>query len=145
MPGEHYTTPLNVTEVKDKDSRNVLKMAIESGRLKVKEPSAGSVRTIKRKMREIGEIDLSLTDIYVLALAYELRAILFTDDYAVQNLASYLGLKWERVRDKRISKKRRYVVFCPICKREYTGQGLNRCPYCGVKLRKKVVEEGEIA
>ena len=145
MPGEHYTTPLNVAEVKDKESRKVLEMAIGSGRLIVREPSRASVNVIKRKVKEIGEIGLSTTDIYVLALAYELKAILLTDDYAVQNVASHLGLRWEKVRDRGIERKRKYIIYCPVCKREFTGQGLDKCPYCGVKLRKRVVEEGEIA
>ncbi len=143
MPGEHFTTSLNLKEVKDRESRRVVEMALESGRLKVRDPSPKSVKIVSKIAEKIGEIDLSNTDISVLALAYELNAILLTDDYAVQNVASHLGLRWERVRDKGIGKIRKYVVYCPICKREYTGQGIHVCPYCGVKLRKKIAEEGE--
>ena len=62
-------------------------------------PAGESVEFVKSKAIETGELEeLSDADIEVLALAYELKATLFTDDYNLQNIARFLGLEFKTLK-----------------------------------------------
>ena len=99
--GEFLTVREVINEMKDFASRTKTQAAIESNQLKVKMPSADSVKKIKsfdarRK--------LSKTDLSVLALALdEQPCILITDDYAVQSVAKQLKIDFKGVAFKEIN------------------------------------------
>ncbi|ALU11515.1 Nucleotide binding protein PINc [Ignicoccus islandicus DSM 13165] len=136
--GENYTTPLNLKEVRDKESKNFLSIYIE--KLKVVEPEAKFLRIVKEKSEELGE-NLSDADVAVLALALQLRATLLSDDYGVLNVASELGIPWKTVRTKGISERRKWVWYCPNCGRTFE-RHLRECPACGSPLRRRSISFG---
>ncbi|AFK22759.1 type II toxin-antitoxin system VapC family toxin [Pyrococcus sp. ST04] len=133
---EGYTTPKVVEEIKDRESRVFLEGLIASGKVKIVEPSKESVKKVKSVARETGELEeLSEADIEVLALAYELRAIVFSDDYNVQNVASFLGLKFKTTK-RGIKRKIKWVYVCIGCGRKFKELPPGGvCPDCGSPLK----------
>jgi UPF0271 protein len=70
----------------------------------------------------------------VLAKALEYRAVLATDDYALQNVALHLGLKIEPIGQPRIKRLLKHVQRCQGCGSKFEGEA---CPDCGTPARKK--------
>ena len=98
------TVPSVVEELKSSESKLRFDLAREQG-LGVELPSREALERVAEvsgvsKDRE----ELSLTDVDVLAKAYDLKeeAVLLTDDYAVQNVANILGIKVEPVVQKKL-------------------------------------------
>ncbi|ABU81843.1 NOB1 family endonuclease [Ignicoccus hospitalis] len=133
MPGENYTTPLNLKEVKDKDSKDALKRY--EAKLKVMEPDKAYVIKVKKRCEELGE-RLSETDVAVVALALQLHATLLSDDYGVLNVAKSFGLEARSVRTKGIGGVIKWVNYCPFCRKEYP-PWVKVCPDCGSVLRRR--------
>jgi UPF0271 protein len=81
--------------------------------------------------------ELSATDIDVLAkaLEYGKDAVLLTDDYAVQNTASVLGIRVMPVVQKKIRDVLEWEKECFGCRRRFPNGDI--CPVCGSQLNKK--------
>ncbi|HLH45290.1 MAG TPA: hypothetical protein VKV31_00775 [bacterium] len=86
---------------------------------------------------------LSETDLSLIGLALQLRKTegrpveLFTDDYALTNVARFLGLKHSFVGLRKEGfNVITWVWFCPSCHRVYFN-GERVCPDCGTKLKRK--------
>lgn len=93
LPGNHYTTPQVVMEVRDKESKERLQRVLEAGRLCIIAPSR-----ITAGGRGLSEADRS-----ILSLALELReegasVVLVTDDYALQKEARARGIEYMPVK-----------------------------------------------
>ncbi|ALM75157.1 type II toxin-antitoxin system VapC family toxin [Thermococcus barophilus] len=133
---EGYTTPKVTEEVKDPESKLFLESLISAGKVKVLVPSKESIEVIKTKALETGELDeLSEADIEVLALAYELKAVLFTDDYNLQNIAKTLGIRFKTLK-RGIRKVIRWRYVCIGCNKKFKREppeGI--CPDCGSPVR----------
>ena len=131
--GDAMTVPQVLDEVKSKSA--VVEALLNAGRIQIAEPSEKSVKIVEDVAKRMGEIrKLSRTDILVLALAYETRGKLITDDFHVQNVAKEVGITYEPVTEE-IKKKIKWVRRCSRCGRKipesYKG---SRCPYCGGKI-----------
>jgi len=89
-------------EVRDSESRRVLEMMVATGKLEVVEVSPGEARRVLRRLPARLARKLSLPDASLLHLALSLegcgRVVVATDDYALQEAASLLGLGVVRVR-----------------------------------------------
>ncbi|HDG64333.1 type II toxin-antitoxin system VapC family toxin [Thermococcus sp.] len=133
---EGVTTPKVIGEVKDPESRLLLESLISAGKVKVMVPSKDSIEKIKEKALETGELgELSDADIEILALAYELKGELFTDDYNLQNIATLLGLKFRTLK-KGIKKVIKWRYVCVGCGKKFETQPPDDvCPDCGSKVR----------
>jgi rRNA maturation endonuclease Nob1 len=86
---EIYVVPEVFHEVKSKD--------LTPFNIKVVEPKKETIEFIKKTIKKKSAIflkKLSETDIKILALAYELKLPVATDDYRIQNALKYLGLKF---------------------------------------------------
>ena len=133
---EGVTTPKVVEEVKDPESRLFLESLISAGKVRVLVPSGESLEAVMEAARRTGELgELSEADIEVLALAYELKASLFTDDYNLQNIARTLGIKFKTLK-RGIRKVIRWRYVCIGCGRKFESrppEGI--CPDCGSPLR----------
>ena len=133
---EGITTPKVIEEVKDPESRLLLESLISAGKVRVMVPSKDSIEKIKEKALETGELgELSDADIETLALAYELKGELFTDDYNLQNIATLLGLKFRTLK-KGIKKVIKWRYVCVGCGKKFETQPPDDvCPDCGSKVR----------
>ncbi|WP_048055281.1 type II toxin-antitoxin system VapC family toxin [Pyrococcus sp. NA2] len=133
---EGYTTPRVIEEVRDRESRIFLESLISAGKVKVVEPSREAIKIIKDIAIKTGELEeLSEADIEVLALAYELKAEIFTDDYNVQNIARILGLRFRTLKRgiKKVIKWQYICIGCGRKFREKPPEGI--CPDCGSPVK----------
>lgn len=94
------------------------------------------VKTAACKTKDV--TDLSETDIDVLAKALEYKetCFLLTDDFAVQNVASFLGIKIHPVSQASIQDEIIWQRQCVGCFRHFRDGEM--CPVCGSALRKKM-------
>lgn len=139
-----WTTPDNLEEVSNKNTKEILRMAIRTGRMKLRDPSQGFINRIIDTTKKTGDFgNLSPIDIKVLALALEFQEedwnpIIMTDDYSIQNVASHLNLEYKAVTESGIRSQLRWKVFCPACSADYPSDTtLKKCDICGTKLKRK--------
>ncbi|WP_297512683.1 PIN domain-containing protein, partial [Thermococcus sp.] len=103
---------------------------------KVLVPSKESVEVVMEAARKTGELnELSEADIEVLALAYELKATLLTDDYNLQNIAKTLGIPFKTLK-RGIKRVIRWNYVCIGCGKRFSEmppEGV--CPDCGSPVR----------
>ena len=128
VSGDLFTTPSVVEELIDLRSKCRFESLLASG-LRVAGPSAGGIEKVRRAAEKTGDTDkLSATDRDLLALALDLGATLYSDDFALQNVAHELGVTTTPVQ-QRSAKKRLWKFRCSGCKRFYRASG--ECPVCG--------------
>ncbi|OWB86552.1 hydrolase activity protein [[Candida] boidinii] len=97
-----YTTPGVYNELKDEHSRNQL--LLWSSDLKIKQPNSKSIKIISDFAKLTGDYSvLSMNDIHIIALAYELECELNNGDW---RLRKFPGSKRNYVLDKEISEKK---------------------------------------
>ncbi|WP_456330265.1 type II toxin-antitoxin system toxin endoribonuclease Nob1 [Archaeoglobus sp.] len=124
------TVPEVVAEILDEAS--ALYFSVKN--LRVEEASPESVEKVKEAARRTGDIHkLSDTDIKVLAKALDEiekgnEVVLVTDDYAIQNVAMSLGIRFDGILHRRISKEFKWVKVCRGCGRKIESEV---CPVCG--------------
>ena len=126
-----------------------LKMAIEDGRLKLREPGAQALSKARETALEMGDfLYLSEVDMKIIALAVQLKnegymPEIITDDYAIQNIARRLNVKYASVITYGIKHQLRWVLYCPACHRKYPPDYKSEiCENCGTKLKRKPIKEG---
>jgi UPF0271 protein len=133
--GSLYTTPSLIAELIDLHAKCRYEKLSAEG-LQVISPSAESgdrVRAAARTTRDSPVI--SGTDCDLLALALDLGAAVFTDDFAIQNVASELGIAVHPLL-QRPAKKVVWKYRCSGCGRYFETGG--ECPVCGSKIRRKL-------
>ncbi|MEM1565685.1 MAG: ribonuclease VapC [Candidatus Bathyarchaeia archaeon] len=142
---EQYTVPL----VREEFAGNSLAlarlaMAVENGKLKVKEPDVIFVEKVKVSASAVGDLFfLSETDIQVLALALQFKAqgyapLIATDDYSIQNVAKHLGIEFASLATFGIRRPLRWIRYCPACHRKYPADYKSKvCNVCGTELKRK--------
>ena len=133
---EGFTTPKVVKEVKDPESKLFLEGLINAGKVKVLVPSKESVEAVKEAARRTGELEeLSEADVEVLALAYELKATLLTDDYNLQNIAKTLGVPFKTLK-RGIKRVIRWNYVCIGSGKRFSEMPPDGvCPDCGSPVR----------
>lgn len=100
-------------------------------------PDPETVERIERAARETGDAEtLSRTDIRLLATAFELDAVLVTDDYAMQNVAEKLDIAVDVIAQDGIDERRDWKFQCQGCGRVFD-DNLDRCEICGSELTRK--------
>ncbi len=104
--------------------------------MKIISPERRHIEKIEEIARKTGDFEvLSPVDIEILALALQENAIIITDDYAIQNVAEHMGIKWISLHQRGIKKKVRWKWRCESCGRYYS-KYYDTCPVCGGKLRR---------
>ncbi len=136
-PETYHTTQKILGEVRHiKRSHDALGALIRTGRLVVRDPGEAAAGRVRRQAEGSGDMpELSAGDLSVLALCLEMRGEIITDDYAVANVASGLGLPVIPVMTGGIRRAGRWVRYCSGCKIE-TGTAV--CPRCGNPSRKRL-------
>lgn len=112
LPAVHVAPSLVVSEVRDRESRDLLERMIEYGRLEVEDPSPRALERARRAARQAGVLGrLSEADLAVLALALEYlercgESAAATDDYALQLALARAGVRVVRVRYRGVREAR---------------------------------------
>jgi UPF0271 protein len=140
-----FTTPQVLNELQgNKFGSSSQVPLINDASIRVLTPNEESLRRVNEVADSSGEVSLSETDRSLIALALELKdngyePILVTDDYALQNSASMMNLRFQPYAEKGITNRYRWRLVCPGCFREYKfSNRIETCPVCGTKLKKKV-------
>lgn len=127
------TTPDVLMELKDIRSRMAFEEAVEFG-MEVEAPLPHLLSEVRSHARATGDIErLSGTDIGLLAKALEYNGILYTDDYAIQNVAERIGIKTESIVQVPIEATFEWGKRCVGCGRRF-GSDITICPICGSSL-----------
>ena len=135
------TTPAASEELKPggRDYRT-FQFLLEKG-LSITTPSKESLDIIQKTAEETGDFNrLSTADIEILALALDtnkdedLKAIILTDDYSIQNVAITLNIEYQSFSQKGIKKKFKWQYHCPGCKKQFK-ETVTICPICGTETR----------
>ena len=136
--GEHYTTNGILEEVITK--KDIVELAIEYGKLKVREPQPETVAKVKEMSIKTGDT-LSKNDMDILALAVDLKGILYTDDYGLQNVAERLSVKVKCIVSEGIKERFIWKLVCRGCKKMYNIDYFDEaCEICGSPLERKMVK-----
>ena len=85
---------------------------------------------------------LSMVDIDLIALCFQLNDVLFTDDYRIQNTLTKAGKSWKSVIQKGIDDVWVWMKVCTGCGKSKVSDSNNKesiCDHCGspFKLKKK--------
>jgi len=109
--------------------------------LRIISASKGSINKIKNVAQETGDLNkLSEADIEILALALDLnenknnQIFILTDDYAIQNIANYLNLKFKTMSQRGITKNFKWYYRCPGCGKQFKAS-IKICPICGTETK----------
>ncbi len=114
--------------------------------LVVSEPSAQAVSSASDAARASGDMSgLSEIDLSLIALALERSALLVTDDYRMQNIATALGVEWRAVGEAGISEVWSWELRCVGCGATQAApdspnerrNDYGNCRVCGAALRLK--------
>lgn len=100
-------------------------------------PTDHAKTLVREHAEKTGDIDvLSETDIALLALAGEKEAVLVTDDYAMQNVASSMGVQARAFAQEGIDEEFAWEWYCPGCG-EHVGKRKGECPVCATELKRR--------
>jgi UPF0271 protein len=135
VTGELYTTHSVRDELIDIRSKWVFEKFCAAG-LHIVSPgieSRAKVNGAAEKTRDTSVI--SDTDCDLLAVALELNAILYTDDFAIQNVAGVLGIQTSPIFQRK-AKRIHWKYRCSGCGRYFNHDG--ECLICGSIIKRKL-------
>ena len=136
--GEHYTTPEVLEEVESK--KIIVDQALSFGKLKIMSPNKECINKVEEIVKKTGD-NLSKQDIGILALALNLNAVLYTDDYGIQNVAKKLNIEVRGISFKPTDKDFVWRKVCEGCKKLYPADYEEEvCEICGSPLKRKMVK-----
>ena len=119
---------------------------LESMGLVFCQPNQDSIELTLDAAKRSGDISgISETDLALVSLALERSAQLISDDYRMQNIASFLGIEWQGVSEVGIREVWSWNLVCSGCKSEYDApestnanqKNFGVCHDCGAALRLK--------
>jgi len=134
LEDELFLSPGILNEIKHGRMKRRLDFLLESG-LTVLSPSKETVEKVKKIARETKD-DARVTeaDIEILSLALELDAVLLSDDYSIQNIASKMKIRYQGIAQEGIKKTIKWRYRCKGCGR-YWEKMHDLCPVCGSRLK----------
>jgi endoribonuclease Nob1 len=135
VSGDLYTTPLVIRELVDLPSKCRFEKYASSG-LQVLKPQPESIQQVQEAAKHTRDSRvISDTDCEIIALALDLDAVIYTDDFAVQNVAMELHVPVHPIQ-QRAAKKIVWKYRCSGCGRYFKNDG--ECPICGSKIKRKL-------
>ena len=128
--GEFATVPGIKSEIVNRQSRQYFENMLAT-HLKVMKAQKNSYDVVKKEAKETGDYDvLSKVDMDILALGYECKGTIITDDFAIQNVALALEVRFLSCSGKVISEKRAWRYKCTACNHKEKVK-LKNCSVCG--------------
>jgi UPF0271 protein len=135
VEGELHTTHSVVAELRDLRSKSRFDILSEGG-LRTSDPSAASLGLVRKAAGLTGDKPvISDTDCDVLALALDLEAAVYTDDFALQNIAHEIHVETIPIQQRK-ARKIKWKYRCRGCGRYYDHDG--DCQICGAEIKRKL-------
>jgi UPF0271 protein len=133
--GDLFTVPSVIDELKDIRAKGNFEKWGALG-LRVQSPVDESRKRVISAARTTKDVTvISSTDCDLLSLALDLGADLFTDDFAIQNVAIVLGVKTVPILQRR-ARRVHWKYRCSGCGRYAEQDG--ECPVCGAAIKRKL-------
>jgi UPF0271 protein len=133
--GDTFTVPSVIDELKDIRAKGNFEKWCARG-LRVQSPTGESEKRVISAAGATKDVTvISGTDRDLLALALDLEATLYTDDFAIQNVALVLGVKTLSLLQRK-ARRVHWKYRCSGCGRyaEHDGE----CPVCGAAIKRKL-------
>lgn len=140
---EHLITCEDILEELRHGGAELRAAAMKEGSLiKIVEPEERYVERIRDLSSKIGEANLSRADVKLLALALQQLeegsdVSIITSDYAIQNIASFLGIRVEPVLHRGIKETIAWIAYCKLCGWSGDASPGSACPRCGSRLGRR--------
>ena len=113
--GDFVTVPGIKNEIDNKQSKQYFENMLATN-LKIMKAEKYSYDVVEKKAKDTGDFDvLSRVDIDIIALGYQYKGTIITDDFAIQNIALALNIKFLSCSEKIISEKRIWRYSCTAC------------------------------
>ena len=136
IASDDYVFPDSVISEIRKGNLKTIIESIDNIRIEIPENKyIGEVITFAKKTGDY--YVLSRTDIEVIALALQLNATIVSDDYAIQNVAKLMGLKYSGAGIDTIKKEIKWKYRCTGCHKIYKNY-IEICPICGHKTKRYI-------
>jgi UPF0271 protein len=148
-----YTTDEVIREVrKNPFVRARIETFVSQGSIRIMSPPKDYLSRVSHIAKDTADLEvLSQTDLSILALSLYLKenvdieSTLVSDDYAIQNMASVLGIPFKSLSVRGITKEIKWVIYCPACRKVFeTSPGLI-CPICGHNVKRKPKEKSTLS
>ena len=143
----NFTVPEITAEIKDFESKLIMDMAIEEGKLHILDVDSQFINGIDNIIANSGDIlRLSEPDKKLIALAYKLfkenrNVLVISDDYTIQNTLKIIGIDYSGVLTEGIKEVYNWKKVCEGCKKEYPQDyPFDDCEVCGSKIFKKRIK-----
>jgi endoribonuclease Nob1 len=134
--GEKYIVPSSVEdEIKSQLSKLLLNKLMSKYRIQIQNPIEDSKKYINSIINKYSIPTLSVTDLDVISLAYELSSYqnvltVLTDDFGIQNVLKILKIKFTGLKVGEIKNMRVYFLICKACKYKNDIKA-TECDNCG--------------
>lgn len=133
--GDLFTAPSVVEELRDIRAKGNFEKLCAKG-LKVQSPSEENGKKVIAAATATKDVTvISGTDRDLLALALDLGADLYTDDFAIQNIALVLGVRTVPILQRR-ARRVHWKYRCSGCGKYADHDG--ECPICGAAIKRKL-------
>lgn len=131
IEGPFIALPEIKAELKDIQSRLKFEAAVSEGKIRLESPEKAAEKAIRTIAEKNGVLPLlSGIDIKVLALAYEKKLPIVTDDYDIQNICMLAGMAFETISMKGIKAPFKWKKKCTACGKVYLTDVVE-CETCG--------------
>ena len=150
ISNNNFTVPEITAEIKDFESRLVLDMAIDDGKLVIQDVEEGYVGEVDKVISESGDVlRLSVADKKLIALALMLadqgkNVKVISDDYTIQNSLKIMEIPYSSIITDGIKGVYNWKKVCEGCKKEYgEDYPFDDCEICGSRIFKKRIKVDE--
>lgn len=150
ISNNNFTVPEITAEIKDFESRLVLDMAIDDGKLIIQDVETKYIDAVENVISESGDVlRLSGADKKLIALALMLsergeNVKVISDDYTIQNSLKIMKIQYSSIITDGIKGVYNWKKVCEGCKKEYgEDYPFDDCEICGSKIFKKRIKVDE--
>lgn len=147
LSNNNFTVPEITAEIKDFESRLVLDMAIDDGKLIIQDVEAKYIDEVDDVISASGDVlRLSVADKKLIALALMLseegrNVKVISDDYTIQNSLKIMKIPYSSIITDGIKGVYNWKKVCEGCKKEYSEDyPFDDCEICGSKIFKRRIK-----
>lgn len=144
ISNNNFTVPEITEEIKDFESRLVFDMAIDEGKLIIRDVQLEYINWVNDIISDSGDIlRLSKPDTKLIALAYMFskegkNVKVISDDYTIQNTLRIMNIPYSGIITEGIKEIYNWKKVCEGCKKEYgEDYPFDDCEICGSRIYKK--------
>ena len=149
ISNNNFTVPEITAEIKDFESRLVLDMAIDDGKLIIQDVEAKCIDEVDEVISASGDVlRLSVADKKLIALPLMLskegrNVKVISDDYTIQNSLKIMKIPYSSIITDGIKGVYNWKKVCEGCKKEYSEDyPFDDCEICGSRIFKKRIKVG---